>query len=139
EVYSNLQKYENQIDESKAKSRIFFFNQYIPDSEVQNYFSAADVCILPYRTATQSGITATSFHFEVPIIATNVGGLKEIIGKPELGLIVEEPNSKLLKEAISAYFENNLKEKFQNNIRREKESNTWNEFANSLISFSKTL
>ena len=139
EVYSNLQKYENQITESKAKNRIFFFNQYIPDSEVQNYFSAADVCVLPYRTATQSGITATSFHFELPIIATNVGGLKEIIGKSELGLIVEEPNSILLKDAICCYFENNMKEKFQINIRKEKESNTWSEFAKSLISFSKTI
>ncbi len=139
EVYSNLQKYESQIAASKAKDRIYFFNQYVPDTDVQLYFSAADVCVLPYRTATQSGITATSFHFEVPIIATNVGGLKEIIGKSELGLIVEEPNSILLKEAISSYFENNMKEKFQINIRKEKESNTWAKFANSLISFSKTL
>lgn len=139
EVYSNLQKYERQIAQSKAQSRIFFFNQYIPDSEVQNYFSAADVCILPYRTATQSGITATSFHFEVPIIATNVGGLKKIIELPELGLIVEEPKTNMLKDAICCYFENNLKEKFQINIRKEKESNTWGEFAKSLISFSKTI
>ncbi len=139
EVYSNLQKYKSQIAASKAKSRIYFFNQYIPDSEVQNYFSAADVCVLPYRSATQSGITATSFHFEVPIIATNVGGLKEIIDAPELGLIVEEPNTNLMKDAICFYFENNLKEKFQINIRKEKESNTWDKFANSLISFSKTL
>ncbi len=139
EVYSNLQKYEEQIAESKSRDRIFFVNQYIQDSEVQMYFSAADVCVLPYRSATQSGITATSFHFEVPIIATNVGGLNESIGITELGLIVDEPNPKLLQEAISNYFENNLKEKFQINIRKGKEKNSWDNFAKSLISFSKTI
>lgn len=139
EVYSNLSKYEEMILNSKAKDRIIFINRYIPDEEVHVFFSAADVCVLPYRTATQSGITATSFHFDLPIIATNVGGLKEIVGVPEMGLIVEKPSSDLIKKAILNYFEKDLKEKFQLNIRAEKEKNSWSNFAKSLISFSNTL
>jgi glycosyltransferase involved in cell wall biosynthesis len=138
EVYGETKGYDSLIQQSKNK-QIYFIDQFIPSEKVQLYFSASDLCVLPYRTATQSGITAASFHFEVPIIATNVGGLKELIGIPELGLIVEEPNSNMLKDAICYYFENNLKENFQINIRKEKESNTWDEFAKSLISFSKTI
>lgn len=139
EVYSNLKGYEEQIEKSGVSDRIFFFNRYIPDDEVHIFFSAADVCVLPYRTATQSGITAASFHFEVPIIATNVGGLKEIIGDKEMGMIVDQPSVELLKEAILTYFEGNLKEKYQINIRKQKEKNSWAEFSKSLISFGNAL
>lgn len=139
EVYSNLTKYEDQILRSGAKERIFFFNQYIPDAEVRVFFSAADVGVLPYRTATQSGITATSFHFEVPIIATNVGGLKEIIGHEKMGLIVDRPEANEIREAIQKYFEEQLAEQFQSNIRIEKEKNTWDQFAEQVISFAETL
>jgi glycosyltransferase involved in cell wall biosynthesis len=139
EVYSNLLQYENQIRESGASNRIFLFNKYIPDNEVKYFFSAADLCVLPYRTATQSGITATSFHFEIPIIATNVGGLKEIVGHEKKGLIVEEPNAELITNAIKEYFQNDLKEKFKANIREEKKLNTWDSFAESVVNFGNSL
>jgi glycosyltransferase involved in cell wall biosynthesis len=139
EVYGNLKKYEDQIRLSGVNERIFFFNQYIPDSEVRVFFSAADLCVLPYRTATQSGITATSFHFELPIIATNVGGLREIIGHEKMGLIVDKPEPVAIRRSIEYYFDQHLEEKLKSNIRSEKEKNSWDQFAESLISFADSL
>lgn len=139
EVYSNLELYEKQIANSKNRERIYFFNQYIPDSEVGRYFSASDVCVLPYRSATQSGITATSFYYDVPIIATNVGGFQQIIGEPELGLIAGEPTSQVLKTGIESYFNDNLSINFKVNIMREKEKNSWSQFAKSLVLFGENI
>lgn len=139
EIYGNKEKYKNQIRNISGRDRIFFEDRYIPDSQVSTFFSAADVCVLPYRTATQSGITATSFHFEVPMIVTNVGGLKEIVTNEKTGLVVDEPDSDLLKNAINQYFENDLHQKFKKNIQLEKEHNSWSNFVNSIITFSDSL
>lgn len=139
EVYGNPEKYENQIANSPSKERIFFFNRYIPDNEVKFYFSASDVCILPYRSATQSGITATSFHFEIPVIATKVGGLEETVKDNVNGLIVDQPDAELIKSAIQKYFMDGTKEKFQHTLRMEKSGNSWKQFAESLVLFTKSL
>jgi glycosyltransferase involved in cell wall biosynthesis len=118
---------------------IHFLNKYIQDSEVNLYFSSADLCVLPYRTATQSGITATSFHFDVPILATNVGGFKTQIEEPGMGIVVEAPEAKLLQNGIEKYFNNSLKEQFIAAIHVEKSKNTWEIYADKLISFCQEL
>lgn len=139
EVYSNLKTYTEQITSSGVADRIYFHNRYIKDEDVHIYFSAADVCVLPYRSATQSGITATSFFYELPIIATNVGDFDESIGKPELGVVIEEPRVELLKNALCEYFTPGKKEFYQNNIRKHKVLNSWESYSNRLISFSKSI
>ena len=76
EPYGSFDKYQKIIDSLPNKENIYINTNYIKDNEVNRYFSVADVCVLPYRSATQSGISAVSYHFEVPMITTNVGGLK---------------------------------------------------------------
>ncbi len=139
EVYGSFEKYTNQINASKLDQRVHLFNHYISDDEVTLYFSASDVCVLSYKSATQSGITSISHHFNLPIIATDVGGLKETITHGETGLIVKEPNSKLISESIIEYYAMNCKEKFSENIKREKAENSWSNFADKLVEFSQTL
>lgn len=139
EVYGSFDNYSELIGQSSAKERIHTFNHYIADDEVTNFFSAADVCVLPYKGATQSGITAIAHHFDLPIIATDVGGLKESIHHEKNGLIVAEPDQNQLAEAISRYFSENLKEVYSEAIRKEKAANTWENFAEQIIEFSKTL
>lgn len=139
EVYSKLDYYEQKINDSNKKGQLLFINQYVKDKDVNLYFSAADLCILPYRTATQSGITATSFHFDVPIVATNVGGFKSQIEEPGLGIVVDSPNAELLQNGIKKYFDLNLKEEFVHAIHVEKSKNTWDLYAEKLISFSQEL
>lgn len=139
EVYGSFEKYQQIIDQNNLADRVHIYNDYIPDEEVTLYFSAADVCMLPYKGATQSGITAVSHHFEVPIIATDVGGLKETIRHGETGLIVDSPEPALIGEAINQYFDENLKDHFSNNIKIEKAQRSWPNFARQVIEFVKTL
>lgn len=139
EVYGSFDKYTQLISDLNLKNRIHLFNHYISDDEVTLYFSASDVCVLPYKSATQSGITSISHHFNLPIIATDVGGLKETIDHEKTGLIVKEPNSQLIADSILSYYSNNFKEKFSRNIEREKTENSWENFADKLVEFSKTL
>ncbi|MDR2835393.1 MAG: glycosyltransferase family 4 protein [Bacteroidales bacterium] len=126
--------YKDLIKKSKNQN-IKFANKFIADEEVKLYFSAADVCVLPYRDATQSGVTAVSFHFELPMIATNVGGLPEIIKNDETGLIAKEPNTEYLKETIINYFEHCNIELFKQNIKKIKKELTWDNFTKNLLEF----
>jgi glycosyltransferase involved in cell wall biosynthesis len=139
EVYGDFSKYQRIIDASPAKSRIHLFTDYINDNQVPTFFCAADVCILPYKTATQSGITAIAQHFEIPVIATDVGGLKEVITHGKTGLIVQKPEPSLVSASISHFFYNNFKEKMQANIKAEKAENSWENFALKLLAFAETI
>ena len=79
EPYGSFDRYQQIIDSLPGKDRIFTDLRYIKDSEVTDYFSAADLAVLPYRSATQSGISSVSYHFEVPMVVTDVGGNPELV------------------------------------------------------------
>jgi glycosyltransferase involved in cell wall biosynthesis len=139
EVYGSFDTYQELIDNSTAKSRIALYNQYIGDNEVSDYFSAADVCVLPYKSATQSGITSIANHYNLPIIATNVGGLKETIHHLKTGLIVDKPEVSQIADSIKTYFDGNFKVNFASEIEKEKLENSWENFVAKIITFSKEL
>lgn len=139
EVYGSFDKYQELIDNSTAKQRIALYNQYIGDNEVSDYFSAADVCVLPYKSATQSGITSIANHYNLPIIATNVGGLKETIHHHKTGLIVDKPEIRDIAATIKTYFDSNFKANFAAEIEKEKLENSWENFVAKIIAFSKEL
>lgn len=139
ESYGSFEKYDDLIGSKGLDARISLFNSYISDHEVTRYFSAADVCILPYKSATQSGITAISHHFNTPIIATDVGGLKETIRDGETGFIVDAPQADLLAAAILKYFDGHYREPMEKAISEEKGDNSWEHFAEKLMEFSKSL
>lgn len=139
ECYGSFDKYQQLIDLSGAKERIFVFNQYISDQEVPVFFSAADVCILPYKSATQSGITAIAHHFCLPLIATDVGGLKESIQHDKNGLIIPFPDKNLLFEAIELYFKKSKMEPFSHQLALENKENSWSSFAAKLLEFGSKL
>lgn len=140
EPYGSFESYQKQIDESGVKERIKLFPQYIKDSDVKKYFSAADVTVLPYRSATQSGISSVSYHFEVPMIVTDVGGLKETIGDKGTGIVAEEVTPDCIKKEIERYFaDSSIKEDCIRHIRDEKIRLSWKTFADGLIKFAETL
>jgi glycosyltransferase involved in cell wall biosynthesis len=139
EVYGSFDKYEKQINHLNISNRVLKFIRYINDVEVPLFFSSADVCVLPYKSATQSGITSISFHYDLPIIATDTGGLKEIIQINETGLIVEKPDGNHIAEAIRKYFDKNLRNKFIPNIIRLKEKLSWKNYAEALLNFYHSL
>lgn len=142
EPYGSFDKYADIIKELPNRDNIYINTNYIKDSEVNRYFSAADVCVLPYRSATQSGISAISYHFEVPMITTDVGGLKEAIGNAGTGMIVDKPDAELVREAIKEYFspeKSEAKEQMVEQIKREKERLSWSNFCNKLEDFWQTI
>jgi len=96
-------------------------DSFIPAEEVKYIFSAADAVILPYREATQSGILQIAFNFHKPVIASDCGGLAELITNGETGIIVKENTPEKLAEAINLFYEKNYQEKFTENIKSENE------------------
>ena len=136
EPYGSFDKYQEIIDRIPGKDRIFMDLKYIKDSQVKDYFSAADVAVLPYRSATQSGISSISYHFEVPMIVTDVGGLKETIGDRGTGLVASYGSPETIRKEIIRYFSDpKIKENCISNIRLEKERLSWKTFARKLTEF----
>ena len=136
EPYGSFDKYQKIIDRLPNKDKIYKNLKYIKDSEVSLYFSAADLAVLPYRSATQSGISSVSYHFEVPMIVTNVGGLKETIGDKGTGIVADECNPESVGKEILRYFSKpEIKESCIKNIRMEKERLSWGKFAYRLEEF----
>lgn len=138
EVYGSFDKYQQQIENNANKHNIHPHIKYISDKEVSLYFSAADVCVLPYKSATQSGITGISYHFETPMIATDVGGLSEIIHNKKTGLIVKDINPECIRDNIINFFCNFDALTLIENIRKTKNDLSWDNFANKLIEFVET-
>lgn len=134
EAYGSFKKYEELIAASPLKDNIHLFNKFIPDEEVAIFFCAADLCVLPYRSATQSGISAIAYHFDLPLVVTSVGGLKETIGDRGTGIVTDKISPEAIKEAIIKYFkEKDLQKKYIENIKREKNRLSWKMFCDNLI------
>ncbi len=134
ESYGSFEKYEAQIAASGCSGRIHVFNRYIDDEEVPQFFSAADLCVLPYKSATQSGITAISLHFDLPVVATPVGGLAESIEKPGIGLMTEGISAEAIAKTVRAFYAANP-DTFVENIRQAKTAMTWEVFAGKILDF----
>ena len=140
EPYGTFEPYRKIIDSLPGKDRITLITEYIPDNEVSKYFSAADVTVLPYRSATQSGISSISYHFEVPMIVTAVGGLTETVGGRGTGLVAAEATPESVLHEIRRYFgEEEVREQCIRNIRREKERLSWSKFCSDLVEFAQSL
>mgnify|MGYP002856217983 CR=1 FL=1 len=140
EPYGSFSKYEEIISSSPAKDRIKLFTRYIKDSEVKDFFSAADLVVLPYRSATQSGISAICWHFEVPMVVTDVGGLKQSVGDSGTGLVAGKADPESIAGEIERYFsDENIRTLCVNSIKIEKDRLSWKSFAKRLIEFSDNL
>lgn len=140
EPYGSFDKYRKIIDSLPGKDRVYVFPDYIRDSEVKLYFSASDVAVLPYRSATQSGISAIACHFGTPMIVTDVGGLRHTIGERGTGIVAKEPAPEAVREEILRFFASPvLREACLKAIGEEKERLGWDRFCRALTDFSATL
>lgn len=113
------------IKESKLNDRILLVDRYVPNEEVELYFRAADVAILPYESATQSGIVQIAYHFNLPVITTNVGGLPEVIHDGQTGFLIPPADPKALSDAIIRYFDQGWKERLTASIQAQREQYSW--------------
>jgi len=139
ESYGSFDGYAQQIEELSIGDRCHVFQRYISDGEVPWFFSAADVCMLTYKSATQSGITGIAQHFELPMIATHVGGLAETIQHGKTGLICSDRSPKSIADSVITYFEEGMRTSMSMELARENKNNTWEGFADKLLAFVKEL
>ena len=124
EFYEQEEGYREQIKNLGLTEKVIIRNEFIPDADLRLYFGAADLIVQPYKTATQSGVTQVAFHFEKPMLVTNVGGLGEIVHDHKMGYAVH-PNAESIAEAIIDYYENDRQEDYTQYLILEKEKYSW--------------
>jgi glycosyltransferase involved in cell wall biosynthesis len=137
EFYEDEKIYQQKIDELGIRDNLVLKAHFITDSEVKNYFCAADVVVQPYRNATQSGVTPLAYHFEIPMIVTNVGALPDYVPHEKTGLVAA-PTAASLAAAIERYFE--LGEAyFLPQLREEKKKYSWEVLTDEIIKLASAI
>lgn len=130
ECYSDQNKYIELAKKLEVDESFIFNFRFIKNEEVSNYFSAADVVVLPYKSATQSGIVPIAYHFNVPVISTNVGGLQETIEHKKSGYLCNPDPISISNSIIDFYNSNN---DFSTYIKEYKKQFSWKAFADKII------
>jgi glycosyltransferase involved in cell wall biosynthesis len=134
ESYTDAEKYKEMISH-ELSNRIHWWNRFISDEEVTNFFSLADLVLQPYKKATQSGITQIAYHFEVPMIVTNVGGLPELVPDGECGIVVP-PDELEIAKGINRFYTEELHSGLTEGIRQYKLKFGWDRLVNTIIDLS---
>lgn len=124
EFYENPEPYLKLIHQHKLENFIELRTKFIPDNDVKNYFCVSDLIAQPYRSATQSGVSQIAYHFEKPMLVTDVGGLAEIVPHQKVGYVVDV-DPKEIADAIFDFYTNKRSEEFIQNIQKEKQKYAW--------------
>lgn len=132
EHYDDASVYDQIITQHKLQSSVHLFTDFIPNSEVRYYFSAADLVVQPYKHATQSGITQIAYSFEKPMVVTNVGGLAEVVPDAKVGFVAE-PNPTDIATAILKFYQPNSIPNLHEHILHEKNKYAWSTFVKAMM------
>ena len=132
EFYSNAEIYERLESELQLAEHIVWFREFVPADKVRYLFAAANLVAQPYKTATQSGITQIAYHFERPMLVTNVGGLAEIVPHGKVGYVVE-PDAKEIAEALVDFVDHHTDADFCADILEEKGKYAWSNMTGALF------
>ena len=131
EFYGDPKPYLDTISRLGIEDRVVLHTDFIPDSKVNIYFRACDIVAQPYKSATQSGVTQIAYHFEKPMIVTNVGGLAEIVPDGKVGYVVE-PDSRQIADAIVRYYNEKKEDIFIEGVRSEKSKYSWSNMTQAI-------
>ena len=131
ECYENKAKYTDLIKNAGITDNVQCHYSFVPDNEVGKYFSASDVVVLPYKSASQSGIVQIAYNFDTPVIVSNVGGLPEIVDEGKTGYCVE-PSSSAFAKAIKAFYEKDNINELNSNISDYKSQFSWDIMVDSI-------
>jgi glycosyltransferase involved in cell wall biosynthesis len=125
EFYDDVRRYRDHLVEAGVSDVVEVVPDYVPNESVSEYFSAADVVILPYLSATQSGIAQIAYNFQKPVIATRVGGLAEVVVENVSGLLVPSNDPPALAAAILRFYNDGLENAMVQGAAAEKKKYTW--------------
>lgn len=131
EFYGDPKPYMEQIGRLGIGDRVVLKTDFIPDHEVNRYFCAADLVAQPYKTATQSGVTQIAFHFERPMLVTNVGGLPEIVPDGKVGFVVA-PDARQIADALVRFYEEGWADRLGEGVRQEKQKYLWSNMTEAI-------
>lgn len=137
EFYEEEKGYQEQIDLLGIREQLYLRTDFIPDSEVKYYLSAADAVIQPYRNATQSGVTPLAYHFEKPMVVTNVGGLPALVPDKKVGLVTE-PDPAAIAGGILQFYQLG-EDYFIPHLREEKKKYSWDRMVSSLTQLANDI
>ncbi|MBO5828938.1 MAG: glycosyltransferase [Paludibacteraceae bacterium] len=132
EFYEDEKYYYDLEKKLGLKGRVIWYPSFIPDGEVAPYFNVADMVILPYKSATQSGVAQIAYHFEKPMVVTNVGGLPEIVPNKKVGFVVDV-NPKAIATAIAGFYTETNSLNFEAGIAEEKKKYEWTKLTQSFV------
>jgi D-inositol-3-phosphate glycosyltransferase len=144
EFYTSAEKYYHIIKEKNLSDFIILHTDFIADNEVAFYFGASDMIVQPYKSATQSGVTQIAFHYNKPMLVTDVGGLSETIPHGKVGYVVD-PGPSAIADAIVDFYTNDRRDFFTQNVISEKEKFSWGSMVetieivyNNILKLTKT-
>ncbi|QNF34608.1 glycosyltransferase [Adhaeribacter swui] len=131
EFYENPEPYNQLIQHHALEDRIVLATHFIPNSQVKNYFCAADLVVQPYKHATQSGVSQIAYHFNKPMLVTNVGGLAELIPDGKAGYVIPvEPEA--IANAILDFYQNNRETYLSQEVKILKKQFSWQSMVEAL-------
>jgi glycosyltransferase involved in cell wall biosynthesis len=137
EFYEDEKLYLDLIKTHQLENQVILRTHFIPDNEVRNYLCSCDCVVQPYRSATQSGVTPLAYHFEKPMIVTNVGGLPSLVPHERSGLVCE-PEPKEIANSILRFYQ--LGENyFIPHLREEKQKYSWKNLTKSILELSRIM
>ncbi|MEN6457296.1 MAG: glycosyltransferase [Prolixibacteraceae bacterium] len=131
EFYTDPKPYFELIEKLGISSKIIMRDRFISDHEVNKYFCSADIVVQPYKDATQSGVTQIGYHFEKPMLVTNVGGLAEIIPDQKIGYVVR-PDEEDIARALIDFYQDKRQSEFEANVAEEKLKFSWNSMVGAI-------
>lgn len=137
DIYGDKQPYLDRMAASGGEEIIDLVDGFVPDDTVEDYFLAADLSVLPYVSATQSGIVQIAYNYDLPVVTTDVGGLPEVVIDGETGFIVPAENGDALADAVTRFFAEDRAVEFAANVAREKAKYSWDRMAEVVEELSR--
>ena len=129
--------YERIIDETGIADNVDIYGGHIPIPEVEKFFAACDMVVLPYESATQSGVIQVAYGFRKPVLATNVGGLPDVVSDKKTGYIVEPRQPGLIADAVTDFYENQRIQEFKKHIAEESYRFSWERMEETIERFTQ--
>lgn len=132
EFYEDDRPYRDMINKYSIADEIILYDRFIREDEVASFFCAADVVVQPYRSATQSGVTQIAYHYEKPMLVTDVGGLSEIVSDGVSGYVVE-PDPGSVADALADFFDKDRYTQFTEGVIKEKDKFSWDKLTGKVM------